>query len=511
MAIEMKVPPVGESITEVSVATWNKKDGDMVQLDEVLCELESDKATFELPAEATGILRIVAKEGDVLPIGALICTIEAADATSSPAVAAPSPEAAPVAQPDASPALAAPAQVVDIKVPAVGESITEVSVSTWHKKTGDAVQLDEVLCELESDKATFELPAETSGTLEIIAPSGTVVPIGGLLAKITVGAAAPVAAASAASDVKAAPSASSAPAGTSHYAAGHPSPAAAKILEEKGIAPEAVAGSGVGGRITKEDAMQANAPKQAAAPAAPAAATAVSGGARAQRREKMTSLRKTVARRLVAVKNETAMLTTFNEVDMKPIMDIRAKYKDKFKEKHGVGLGFMSFFTKAVCVALKEFPAVNAQIDGEEIIYHDYCDVSIAVSAPKGLVVPVIRNAEQLSLAEIEAEVLRLAGKARENKLSLEEMSGGTFTITNGGVFGSMLSTPIINAPQVAILGMHNIVERPVVQDGQVVVRPIMYLALSYDHRIIDGRESVSFLVRVKQLLEDPARLLLDV
>lgn len=302
MAIEMKVPPVGESITEVSVATWNKKDGDMVQLDEVLCELESDKATFELPAEATGILRIVAKEGDVLPIGALICTIEAADATSSPAVAAPSPEAAPVAQPDASPALAAPAQVVDIKVPAVGESITEVSVSTWHKKTGDAVQLDEVLCELESDKATFELPAETSGTLEIIAPSGTVVPIGGLLAKITVGAAAPVAAASAASDVKAAPSASSAPAGTSHYAAGHPSPAAAKILEEKGIAPEAVAGSGVGGRITKEDAMQANAPKQAAAPAAPAAATAVSGGARAQRREKMTSLRKTVARRLVAVK-----------------------------------------------------------------------------------------------------------------------------------------------------------------------------------------------------------------
>lgn len=205
------------------------------------------------------------------------------------------------------------------------------------------------------------------------------------------------------------------------------------------------------------------------------------------------------------------MLTTFNEVDMKPIMDIRAKYKDKFKEKHGVGLGFMSFFTKAVCVALKEFPAVNAQIDGEEIIYHDYCDVSIAVSAPKGLVVPVIRNAEQLSLAEIEAEVLRLAGKARENKLSLEEMSGGTFTITNGGVFGSMLSTPIINAPQVAILGMHNIVERPVVQDGQVVVRPIMYLALSYDHRIIDGRESVSFLVRVKQLLEDPARLLLDV
>ena len=229
------------------------------------------------------------------------------------------------------------------------------------------------------------------------------------------------------------------------------------------------------------------------------------------RREKMSSLRKTVARRLVAVKNETAMLTTFNEVDMKPVMDLRGRYKDKFKEKHGVGLGFMSFFTKAVCVALKEYPSVNAKIDGEEIVFHDYCDISIAVSAPKGLVVPVIRSAENLSLAGIESEVARLAGKARENKLSLEEMSGGTFTITNGGVFGSMLSTPIINAPQVAILGMHNIVERAVVVEGQIVIRPIMYLALSYDHRIIDGRESVSFLVRLKQLLEDPARLLLDI
>jgi 2-oxoglutarate dehydrogenase E2 component (dihydrolipoamide succinyltransferase) len=225
----------------------------------------------------------------------------------------------------------------------------------------------------------------------------------------------------------------------------------------------------------------------------------------------MSSLRKTVARRLVAVKNETAMLTTFNEVDMKPVMDLRKKYKDSFKEKHGVGLGFMSFFTKAVCIALKEFPAVNAQIDGEEIVYHDYCDVSIAVSAPKGLMVPVIRNAEKLSLAGIESEVIRLATKARDNKLTLEDMSGGTFTITNGGVFGSMLSTPIINAPQVAILGMHNIVERPVVINGEVVVRPIMYLALSYDHRIIDGKESVSFLVRIKQLLEDPSRMLLDI
>jgi 2-oxoglutarate dehydrogenase E2 component (dihydrolipoamide succinyltransferase) len=274
-----------------------------------------------------------------------------------------------------------------------------------------------------------------------------------------------------------------------------------------------VNGTGVGGRLTKEDALNAAplAKSESAAPkAAPAAVKAIAG-ARDERREKMSSLRKTVARRLVAVKNETAMLTTFNEVDMQPIMELRAKYKDKFKEKHGVGLGFMSFFTKAVCEALKDFPSVNARIEGEEIVYNDFADISIAVSAPKGLVVPVIRNAESMSLAEIEATVVELAVKARDSKLTIEEMSGGTFTITNGGVFGSMMSTPIINAPQSAILGMHNIVERPVALNGQVVIRPIMYVALSYDHRIIDGRESVGFLVRVKQLLEDPARLLLGV
>ncbi len=510
MAIEMKVPAVGESITEVTVATWNKKEGDHVKLDEVLCELESDKATFELPAEAEGILHIVAKEGDVLPIGAVICTIEAGGATASVTVA----DAAPAAVAAPAPAAAAPAPasgpttVLEVKVPAVGESISEVTVSVWNKKTGDVVALDEVLCELESDKATFELPAESAGVLEVIAQPGSVVPIGGLLAKITVGGSVSAAPAAALAPAAAAPAATAS--SDANYAAGHPSPAASKILDEKGIAAASVAGSGVGGRITKEDAMAASKPAAAApAAAAPAAAPAVAQGG--TRREKMSSLRKTVARRLVAVKNETAMLTTFNEVDMKPVMDLRGKYKDKFKEKHGVGLGFMSFFTKAVCVALKEFPSVNAKIDGDEIVFHDYCDISIAVSAPKGLVVPVIRSAENLSLAGIESEVVRLAGKARENKLSLEEMSGGTFTITNGGVFGSMLSTPIINAPQVAILGMHNIVERPVVVDGQIVVRPIMYLALSYDHRIIDGRESVSFLVRLKQLLEDPARLLLDI
>ena len=521
MAIDMKVPAVGESITEVTVATWNKKEGDHVKLDEVLCELESDKATFELPAEAEGILHIVAKEGDVLPIGAVICSIEVGGVQAAVKVAdaAPAATVAPVAVPavevSVAPVSTGATQVIEVKVPAVGESITEVTVSVWNKKTGDVVKLDEVICELESDKATFELPAEAAGVLEIVAESGAVVAIGGVLAKITVGVTAPVAVSDAVSaPVVAAGSGSASVSGDSSYAAGHPSPAAAKILDEKGVSAADVAGTGVGGRITKEDALAASKPavapvasSTASAPVATASAV-VQGGTR---REKMSSLRKTVARRLVAVKNETAMLTTFNEVDMKPVMDLRAKYKDKFKEKHGVGLGFMSFFTKAVCVALKEFPSVNAKIDGEEIVYHDYCDISIAVSAPKGLVVPVIRSAEHLSLAGIESEVVRLAGKARENKLSLEEMSGGTFTITNGGVFGSMLSTPIINAPQVAILGMHNIVERAVVVDGQVVVRPIMYLALSYDHRIIDGRESVSFLVRVKQLLEDPARLLLDI
>ena len=481
MAIEMKVPAVGESITEVTVATWNKKEGDYVKLDEVLCELESDKATFELPAEAEGILHIVASEGDVLPIGAIICSIESAAGASNSAVpvVAEAAPAAPVVQSDAAPAPVeavpvtsnAKATVLEVKVPAVGESISEVTVSVWNKKTGDSVKLDEVICELESDKATFELPAEASGILEIVAESGSVVGIGGLLAKITVGAvtAAPVANASAA--VAPVASASVVPADSS-YAARHPSPAAAKILDEKGIASNAIQGSGVGGRITKEDAQNAVPGTQVApapsvaAPSVAAAVAASSSDSRGVRREKMSSLRKTVARRLVAVKNETAMLTTFNEVDMKPVMDLRSKYKDKFKEKHGVGLGFMSFFTKAVCVALKEFPSVNAKIDGEEMIFHDYCDISIAVSAPKGLVVPVIRSAEHLSLAGIESEVVRLAVKARDNKLSLEEMSGGTFTITNGGVFGSMLSTPIINAPQVAILGMHNIVERAVVVDG---------------------------------------------
>ncbi len=399
---------------------------------------------------------------------------------------------------------------LQIKVPPVGESISEVTLSKWIKKDGDSVEMDEVIAELESDKATFELTAEQAGTLKTIAKEGDTLEIGAVVCTIEKGTAAAVKAEKQVAPTPEKTAESVSLERQSTYASGTPSPSAAKILAEKGIDPSKVDGSGIGGRITKEDAIKAEAQSQTSKVQSEKRIDNVKAS-RGERREKMSALRKTVAKRLVMVKNETAMLTTFNEVDMQPIMELRNKYKDKFKEKHGVGLGFMSFFTKAVCEALKEFPAVNARIDGEELIYNDFVDVSIAVSAPKGLVVPVIRNADQLTLADIEKAVVDLASKARENKLTIEEMTGGTFTITNGGVFGSMLSTPIINAPQSAILGMHNIVERPVAINGQVVIRPIMYVALSYDHRIIDGRESVSFLVRVKQLLEDPARLLLGI
>jgi 2-oxoglutarate dehydrogenase E2 component (dihydrolipoamide succinyltransferase) len=514
MGLQIKVPAVGESITEVTIANWLKKDGDTVQLDEVIAELESDKATFELTAQSAGVLKILKQKGETVPIGEVICEIEASGQASQPA-----PQTNGKSQAASAPAAAAAPKaaggVKEMKVPAVGESITEVTISTWLKKDGDLVKIDEVIAEVESDKATFELPAEATGILRIVAKEKETLPIGGLICRIEITEGAPATAQS----KEAAPVAATASAsGDKTYAAGHPSPAAAKILDEKGIPSGQVQGSGVGGRITKEDAQKAQtapaakpaeAKPQSQAPSGPP--VIANGVSRGERREKMTSLRRTIAKRLVSVKNETAMLTTFNEVDMKPIMDLRAKYKDKFKEKHGVGLGFMSFFAKAVCAALREFPAVNASIDKDEIIYHDFCDISIAVSTPRGLVVPVIRNADQLSFAQIESEVIRLATRGRDGKLSIDEMTGGTFSITNGGVFGSMLSTPILNPPQSAILGMHNIVERPVVKDGQIVVRPIMYVALSYDHRIVDGRESVSFLVRVKEMLEDPGRLILGV
>lgn len=510
----MKVPAVGESITEVTVASWSKSDGDFVEMDEVICELESDKATFEVTAEAAGKLSIKAQEGDTLEIGAVLCEID----ESASGGAAPADAKAEKSEPQAEAASSeakATGEVHEMNVPAVGESITEVTLSTWQKADGDFVELDENIAEIESDKATFDLTAEAPGILRIVAQEGDTLEIGALICKIEV-MEGPAPKASAPQEATSSEASTAAPSGSETYATGHASPAAAKILDEKGIASSDVQGTGRDGRITKEDAVKAekSATKAPAdKPAAPQLEAPVLGGgiSREQRREKMSSLRKTVSRRLVSVKNETAMLTTFNEVNMKPIMDIRKQYKEEFKEKYEVGLGFMSFFTKACCVALQEWPAVNAMIDENEIVYNDYCDISIAVSAPKGLVVPVIRNAESLSFVQVEREVIRLATKARDNKLSIPEMEGGTFTITNGGVFGSMMSTPIINAPQSAILGMHNIVQRAVVENGEVVVRPMMYVALSYDHRIIDGRESVSFLVRVKQLLEDPTRLLLGV
>lgn len=401
---------------------------------------------------------------------------------------------------------------IEMKVPSPGESISEVIIANWLVKDGDYVTKDQVIAEVDSDKATLELAAEMSGAITIVAQAGDTVAVGGVAclidtaASAPAGAAAPAAAASTPTKVEAAPIAAPVPnpmpVASNHPAAGHPSPVAAKIMAENNVQTSQVVGSGPGGRITKNDVLAAlsggishdSIPQR--------------GGTRNERREKMTNLRKKISERLVSVKNTTAMLTTFNEVNMQPVMDLRAKYKDIFKEKHGVGLGFMSFFTKAVCEAAHHFPAVNARIENGEIVFHDFCDVGIAVSTPKGLMVPIVRNAESLSLAEIEKAIGGLAKKARDGKITVDDMAGGTFTITNGGVFGSMLSTPIINPPQSAILGMHNIVERPIAEKGQVVIRPIMYLALSYDHRIIDGRESVGFLVKIKEMLENPERMI---
>jgi 2-oxoglutarate dehydrogenase E2 component (dihydrolipoamide succinyltransferase) len=403
--------------------------------------------------------------------------------------------------------------MTEIKVPTVGESISEVTLLKWVKKEGEYVERDEVIAELESEKATFEVNAEKAGVLKPSASEGDTLKIGDILATIDETAQKPAA------DIKA--SGNGTQAETKKEAAKAPvaeapaskpadkpatqtdvkaSPVAAAIIADKKVDPKSVTPSGYHGKILKNDVLEAL--------SSPGRTPGKELFSRKDDRQKMSNLRKTVSRRLVEAKNTTAMLTTFNEVDMSQVMATRAKYKDKFKETHGVNLGFMSFFTKAVCYALQEWPAVNAYIDGDEIIYHDYCDISIAVSAPKGLVVPVIRNAESLGMADIEKKVVELATKARDNKLSLEEMQGGTFTITNGGVFGSLLSTPIINIPQSAILGMHKIEERPIAVNGQVVIKPMMYVALSYDHRIIDGRESVSFLVRVKELLENPDLLL---
>ena len=403
--------------------------------------------------------------------------------------------------------------VLEMKVPSPGESISEVEIATWLVSDGDYVEKDQTIAEVDSDKATLELPAESSGVITLKAAEGDVVKVGQVVCLIDTSAERPAGLSSPKTEsvtdqpkveeTKQVTVPNPAPIKKDvSYASGTPSPAAAKIMVENNVSATQVSGSGRDGRITKSDVVNAL--------AAGFDADSIQGwgGSRDQSREKMSMLRRKIAERLVSVKNETAMLTTFNEVDMKPIMDIRAKYKEAFAKHHEVNLGFMSFFTKAVTEALNLYPAVNGQIDGNEVVFHNYADIGIAVSSPKGLMVPVVRNAEQMSLAEIEREIKRLAVKARDGKITPDDMTGGTFTITNGGVFGSMLSTPIINPPQSAILGMHNVVERPVAINGKVEIRPIMYVALSYDHRIIDGKESVSFLVKVKEMLENPEKML---
>ena len=392
--------------------------------------------------------------------------------------------------------------ILEMKVPSPGESITEVEIAQWLVADGDYVEKDQAIAEVDSDKATLELPAEVSGTITLKAEEGDAVEVGQVVCLIdtegqpTEGTTAAVADVA---PVEEAPKVEPIPAPAATYASGTASPAAKKILNEKGIEAAAVKGTGRDGRVTKQDAIDA----------VPSMGTPPVHGSRETGRKKMSLLRRKVAERLVSAKNETAMLTTFNEANMTPIFNLRKQYKDQFKEKHGVGLGFMSFFTKAVVRALQEFPDVNSMIDGDHQIKFDYCDISVAVSGPKGLMVPVVRNAEGLSFRGVEAEIKRLAIRARDGQITVDEMTGGTFTISNGGVFGSMLSTPIINPPQSGILGMHNIIERPIAVEGKVEIHPMMYLALSYDHRIVDGRESVGFLVAVKEALENPVELLM--
>ena len=508
---EIRVPALGESVTEATVASWFKKPGDSVAADEMVCELETDKVTVEVPSPVAGTLsEIVAAEGATVGVDALLASV--AEGASAPTPANGSAAAA-SAQPTHAPAPSAtePVGVVDVMVPALGESVTEATVSSWFKAVGDTVAADEMLCELETDKVSVEVPAPAAGVLSaIVAEAGATVAAGAKLAEIG-GAVAPAASAAPAAQAPAS-------AADGHAKDIEHAPSAKKIMAEKGIDPASVAGTGRDGRIMKEDAQKAEKPAPAAPPASgSAAATApvprgpvAAEDAAREERVKMTRLRQTIARRLKDAQNTAAMLTTYNEVDMSGVMGLRNEYKDLFLKKHGVKLGFMSFFTKACCHALMEVPEVNAEIDGTEVIYKNYVHMGIAVGTPTGLVVPVVRDAEQMSFAAIEKKINELGARARDGKLSMAEMQGGSFTISNGGVYGSLMSSPILNPPQSGILGMHKIQERPMVVGGQIVVRPMMYLALSYDHRIVDGKGAVTFLVRVKEALEDPRRLLMD-
>ena len=570
MTTEVRVPALGESVTEATVATWFKKPGDSVAVDEMLCELETDKVTVEVPSPAAGVLaEIVAAEGTTVGPNGLLAQIGEAGAASAGATAAAASTPAPAEEPQPAQAGSGSGRSVDVMVPSLGESVTEATVATWFKKAGDSVTQDEMLCELETDKVSVEVPAPASGVLaEILAEEGATVDAKARLAVITEGGASAGTSSAGAGDAAGAVAASGAGAsyeqgaqggnpvgsasgaedGVSAGAVGSPgagpeqmlprtggrtdvedAPSAKKAMAEKGVSRDQVQGSGKDGRVMKEDVARAPQPsnaqpsnaqasnaqpaaKQASAPAPAQAPRAPSNAedARREERVRMTRLRATIARRLKDAQNTAAMLTTYNEVDMSAIMDLRGEYKDAFEKKHKVKLGFMSFFVKACSHALKEVPEVNAEIDGQDVVYKNFVHMGVAVGTPTGLVVPIVRDADQKSFAQIEKEIGELGARARDGKLTMADMQGGTFTISNGGVYGSLMSSPILNPPQSGILGMHKIQDRPVVVKGEIVIRPMMYLALSYDHRIVDGKGAVTFLVRVKEALEDPRRLLMD-
>ncbi len=497
---DIKIPNVGESVSEVTIAQWFKKVGDTVKKDEPLVELETDKAAQELVSPEDGVLEeILVAEGENAEIGKLIARLGAGNG----AAAAPAAKKAPAAKEEVAPVSASGGSAMNIDVPNVGESVSEVTVASWMKQPGDAVKKDEAIVELETDKAAQELVAPESGVMgDILVAEGEVAVVGQTLCTLIAGAYGGASSAPAA----AAPTAS-APA-TSGKA---PMPSADRLIKENNLDASSIAGTGKDGRITKGDALAAKAnPAPAAKAAAPVAPSAPRELGPREERVRMSRLRQTIARRLKEAQNTAAMLTTYNEVDMTNIMEMRKQYKELFIKKHGVKLGFMGFFVKACVQALKDVPSVNAEIDGTDIIYKNYYDISIAVGTPKGLVVPVLRDCDERSLGGVEKGIGELGAKARDGQLSMDDMMGGTFTISNGGVYGSLMSSPILNPPQVGILGMHKIEKRAVVIDDQIVIRPMMYLALSYDHRIVDGKEAVTFLVRVKECLEDPERLLLD-
>lgn len=501
---DILTPALGESVTEATIAKWTKKVGDPVKKDELLVELETDKVSLEVVSPADGVLGdIKAAEGDTVTPGAVLGSVSEGGA-AAPAKPTPAKEAPAKA---AKPAPAA-SEAVDINVPTMGESVAEGSMGKWLKKSGEAVKKDELLVEIETDKVAVEVSAPADGVLTIAADEGATVTPGQKIGSVAASGAASAAAA------PSAPAPGAAPANTgSAQVSGAKnetlSPAVQRVVAENNLDPKSIAATGPKGNITKADAIAAIGQSAASAPAAAVPAAPRADQPR-EERVKMTRLRQTIARRLKESQNTAAQLTTFNEVDMTNVMALRSQYKEAFEKRHGVKLGFMSFFTKAVIAALHEIPAVNAEIDGTDIIYKNHYDIGIAVGTEKGLVVPVLRDADTLNLAGIEKGIAALGKAARDGSLSLDQLQGGTFTITNGGTYGSLMSTPILNAPQSGILGMHNIVQRPMAINGEVKIRPMMYLALSYDHRIVDGKEAVTFLVRVKELLEDPQRALLD-